>query len=983
MSQIHITDRQTDQILDVIAAEHILTNKHYKSLKDTLETFHFETFADMPFSNYLGKLHNIIIPDEDGKYIEFIIFETNKYRSEDGNLITEVYSSASHQLLKKSKVIEPQVLSGQTPSQAVAFALYNTEWNPGVITYKGIKDFEVNEYTNPYSFLKRVAIEFNLELQFRVEVDGNKVTGRFVDLVPQVGEWQGREIEFGKDLRGVRRTEEMDGVVTALIGLGPVREDGTRLEALVEDREALERWGRNGQHLIETYEPESTNEDMTLARLTELTQNELQNRVNAVVEYQCDIADLESFPDMANKKIRCGDTIKIKDTKFSPPLYLEARVHTQERDIIDKSKKSIELGNFIEYTEAEVMDIWRSLQKQINFKIGQNQLADYTYDKAAIDDKDTAIYTDSKTYAFTKAQEAEDNAKEHADNEYAPIKNEVEENKNVWNRSGIINEDGTLNTDRLFGELTDAQIKSAGKWNAQGTYIDSEGVYTGLVVADKITSGTINADNVSITNDKVLINQDGVTIKDADFLVEDSISGIKSSIIHKDNYLKDGSFDFLRIDWSAPRTGDGVYDAIGTQSDITGWTTVGSPRVLTSYRQAYNGNAIFGVKTALLNNSNYLLQAFRKPHNINTFTFSFHYARHSQYNAGGHPRIEVEFIKDGYVVIDAKTFNFPEPATGVRRESFVINAPSDTEVIYFSLRTQNSRYVLYDGIQCTEGDTPIPFIPDSSLTYFTHGYVESEEIKVRRLDTLGVSSLNIMQANDDERAYFSFRTPDRERMGFMGFAHAANDNLTIRNDLDGEIVLDADIIRYTSPMFRIGGTVSGNQGLSRFEFWNSNFTTRWGRVGYFGSTDTILGIQNNVGSEVRIYGNFSVSGSKAAVVDTESYGTRKMYALETPDSRFVAYTEHVLEEGEHYIEIEPMFLETISPTDYFVVPHIQNAAEVVILERKEGKFRVWVQGHTAEVVFEVNGKRRGYEDVYMEESSGPSDEPEEGKEEEA
>jgi hypothetical protein len=285
-------------------------------------------------------------------------------------------------------------------------------------------------------------------------------------------------------------------------------------------------------------------------------------------------------------------------------------------------------------------------------------------------------------------------------------------------------------------------------------------------------------------------------------------------------------------------------------------------------------------------------------------------------------------------------------------------------------------------VQCTEGDKPIPFIPDSALTYFTHGYSEAEEIKSRKIDALGVSSLNIIKANDDPRAYFSFRDEYRDRIGLMGFAHTNNDNLTIRNELGPEIVLDADIVRYTSPLFRIGGTVSGNQGLSRFEFWNSNFTTRWGRVGYFGSTDTILGIQNNVGSEVRIYGNFSVSGSKAAVVDTESYGTRKMYALETPDSRFVAYTEHVLEEGEHYIEIEPMFLETICSTDYFVVPHIQNAAEVVILERKEGKFRVWVQGHTAEVVFEVNGKRRGYEGVYMEESTGPSDEPEENEKEE-
>jgi len=115
---------------------------------------------------------------------------------------------------------------------------------------------------------------------------------------------------------------------------------------------------------------------------------------------------------------------------------------------------------------------------------------------------------------------------------------------------------------------------------------------------------------------------------------------------------------------------------------------------------------------------------------------------------------------------------------------------------------------------------------------------------------------------------------------------------------------------------------------------------------------------------LNVTGDFSVSGTKAALVETENYGKRLMYALETPDNRFVAYTEHLLEEGEHWITIEPMFLETIS--NYFIVPHVQNASDVIVLERREGKFRVWVQGHKAEVVFEINGMRKGHEDKYME-----------------
>lgn len=247
--------------------------------------------------------------------------------------------------------------------------------------------------------MKRIASEFGLELRFRIEIDGNKVIGRFVDLVERVGAWQGREVEFGKDLVGIERKEDTAKIVTALVGLGPTKEDGTRLEVFVEDLDALKRWGRNGAHLVEIYEPQSTDQDMTIERLTTLTQNELDKRVNSVVEYTAEVADLEHVPGLKNKKIRFGDTIKIKDTYFNPPLYLEARVHTQERSISDKSQKKVTLGDYIEYTEEQVKAIWKSLQAQIALKISMADVLEVTYTKPVIDDKDSITYQNSTLYA--------------------------------------------------------------------------------------------------------------------------------------------------------------------------------------------------------------------------------------------------------------------------------------------------------------------------------------------------------------------------------------------------------------------------------------------------------------------------------------------------------------------------------------------------------------------------------------------------------
>ncbi|AST92999.1 hypothetical protein BC6307_17890 [Sutcliffiella cohnii] len=463
MSQIHITDGLSDRILASITSKHILNDEHRKSLKDTLETFDFTTFADKKFSEHLGKHNRVVIPDEDGTYQEFVIQEAGKYRGSDGFLKAEIYTSATYLLLKKAGVISPQTLPAQTASMAVVFACYGTEWQPGNISFAGIRTIHIESHTNPYSLLKKISSEFGLELRFRIEVDGNKIIGRFVDLLPRIGVWQGREVEFGRDLLSIRRKEKTDKLVTALLGIGPEREDGTRLEVFVEDKEALERWGRRGQHLVETYEPQTTDENMSLERLTTLTQMELKERVNALVEYEGEIADLEHVPGMENKKIRFGDTIKIKDTTFSPPLYLEARIHTQVRSIVDKSKKHVELGDFIEFTEEEVNAIWKSLQAQIKQKVSMMDVLEVTYTKETIDSKDESVYHDGTHYADVVSDTAKTEAINAAAEDATQKANQAEQNAKNYSVSkevyeAKVNEIMTNLADKANLDYVDGQL---------------------------------------------------------------------------------------------------------------------------------------------------------------------------------------------------------------------------------------------------------------------------------------------------------------------------------------------------------------------------------------------------------------------------------------------------------------------------------------------------------------------------------------------
>ena len=380
MSQIHILDQREDVIVGHIDASQLLSDAHRKSLEDSIETYDFIALGNEDFSAFLDERNRIIIPDEDGSLREFVIFETDRYRDTEAHKVS-VYAEASYLDLKKANVIYPNTFKG-TSSQHMSRALNDTGWSLGLVEVSGDKTLTVEKHISPYENIKRIAREFGGELRFRIEHDGRSVTGRYVDVLERIGDWRGREVEFGKDLDGIRRVEKQD-VVTALLGLGPEREDGTRIEVLVEDDEALQRWGRvdrngNLKHLIEAYEIESEREEMTEEEARRYTRAALDKRIDTHITYDTTIIDLEQVEGLEHMKLRFGDTIRIKDDYFNPPIYVEARIFEQTRSIITNDKVDIKLGDYVEYTEEQVNDMWEQLRHEIQVRLARLVIATIT-----------------------------------------------------------------------------------------------------------------------------------------------------------------------------------------------------------------------------------------------------------------------------------------------------------------------------------------------------------------------------------------------------------------------------------------------------------------------------------------------------------------------------------------------------------------------------------------------------------------------------
>src|SRR5690625_4759380 len=383
-NMIFIVDPQTHEILDYITLDNVIDDNHRKNLETYLQTYDAIIFGGGRYDKHLEKRNLVIIPDEDGTLQEFVLFEVDKYRDTEGRK-THFYAHASYLELKKANIIYPDKHESLTASQLGGIALNNTGWQIGIVEATGTRTMTIENHTSPYEFIKRIAREFEVELRFRVETDGQRITGRYVDMLERIGEWRGRQVEFGRDLDGIRRIEKQD-IVTALLGLGPEKEDGTRLEVLVEDEDALQRWGRvdehgNLHHLIEPYEIQSDRQEMTEEEARQYTRTALDKRINTQVGYETTVVDLEEVPGMSNKKIRFGDTLQIKDTEFNPPLYLEARVYEMTRSLKHKAKKDIKLGDYIEYTEEEVSAVFNQLRNEIRREVSMAQVREYAEPK--------------------------------------------------------------------------------------------------------------------------------------------------------------------------------------------------------------------------------------------------------------------------------------------------------------------------------------------------------------------------------------------------------------------------------------------------------------------------------------------------------------------------------------------------------------------------------------------------------------------------
>lgn len=384
---IYILDKQ-QEICAVLANENPGACPYYDDkltqvLSDGSALLEFKIPADHASAKLAAVEGYALKSDLDGAFLLFKIRKIEKEGNGENQQLLSIYcESAALDLLYD--VVRPQNLGSITTSAALDKVLFGTDWQRGEVDWTGFHKFNFTEYMTVLEAVQSIKTTTGGDIRFRVTLAGSKISGRYVDIVQQVGSDAGMRFEYGKDLTQVIRRESTEDLVTALIGIGQGNTEGQVMtftdvewsvakgnpvdkpkgQDWIGDPEALQAWGRGGRHLMGIFTSESETSDRMLAETWEA----LQNRNKPKLEYEMDAVLLEKVSGYAADRKRLGDTITIIDRSFDPPLYVKARITQLETCDTDPTQDRVTLANFVEFAIKDYDAMLAKLSSTIHAK---------------------------------------------------------------------------------------------------------------------------------------------------------------------------------------------------------------------------------------------------------------------------------------------------------------------------------------------------------------------------------------------------------------------------------------------------------------------------------------------------------------------------------------------------------------------------------------------------------------------------------------
>ncbi len=364
----------------------------FRELVNNGSFFEFIAQGDHEDSQYLVAENQVAFEDKDGYFRLFVIKEPDQTNGINGPQIHCVCEPAMNEL--NEELIEDVRPYNTTLADAQSRALAGTRWKPGITAVLGINSI------NYYYISVNEAIQENIntwggEIRDRIEIEDNKIVGRYIDILPRRGQDTGKIWEIDKDILFLSHKVQ-SYPKTALYGRGASLEtenggftrkitfadvewkvskgdpvDKPKGQEWVGDPEALAAFGRLNEDGTKRHRKgryENGEQEDPVALLLE-TWEALQQQKHQFHNYEMDVFLLEQISGYEHEKVRLGDTTIAIDRSFANPIEIEERVISYEYDVSDPDNTGkVELGQFIDlYSDDDRLD---QLEAQLNDKSG-------------------------------------------------------------------------------------------------------------------------------------------------------------------------------------------------------------------------------------------------------------------------------------------------------------------------------------------------------------------------------------------------------------------------------------------------------------------------------------------------------------------------------------------------------------------------------------------------------------------------------------
>lgn len=337
--------------------------------------------------SHLKKNYRLLYRSDEGWH-EYLI-RSITLNHDEGGVNYHVYADNSICEIESDYIEDKRVVNGSV-SDAAQKCFSPTRWE--VVTYSKSDPKNINFYrTDPWSGLKELIELYDVELETKIDVSGNKVISRQVIIRDRVGEDNGVRFSFTKNIKAIKKTVNDQKIITALYAFGKGEEIkkeegeasgyGRRVDfssinngiAYVENLDARSKYSPSGRHLFGVIETEIDDKE----ELLKFAKKELETLSKPSITYEVDVLRLREEGQKADG-VRYGDRVTVFDKEDD--IILKARVIEIKDDLDHQGKDTITLGNY--------QPLYGAGNKSLDKRLGKIESKTGIYDRARFFDED-------------------------------------------------------------------------------------------------------------------------------------------------------------------------------------------------------------------------------------------------------------------------------------------------------------------------------------------------------------------------------------------------------------------------------------------------------------------------------------------------------------------------------------------------------------------------------------------------------------------